>query len=240
MASPVLPPASVVIPAAGEGLRLPGPLRKSFRDLAGKPLLIRTLEAFRGLGFVREIVLVVHPEDLEGVRRRWRKALTALKVSSVLPGGPTRAHSVALGVLATSPASALVLIHDAARPLVSPAEIRAVALAARVHGAAILALPASDTVKVVSRNRVIHKTLSRNRLWLAQTPQGFRRSLIASACRRWLARGAKKAPTDDAGFLEGRHRVWVVPGSGGNLKVTTPQDLERARILWNPKPLNFV
>lgn len=229
---PPLPPATVVIPAAGEGGRLPGRVRKSWRSLGGRPLLLRNLEAFQGLGFVREIVLLVHPRDLEGARRRWGRTLAGLKVSSILPGGTSRTGSVAKGVLAASPGSALILIHDAARPLVSPAEIRAVALAAQRRGAAILALPAADTLKRVSPAGRILGTLPREGVWLAQTPQGFRRDLIVPACRRWLKR-AGKAPTDDAGLLEGRRRVWVVQGSRRNFKVTTAQDLALARVFWN-------
>ncbi len=228
-----LPPSSLVIPAAGESSRLPGRTRKSYRDLAGRPLLIRTLEAFRGLGFIREVVLLVHPRDLEGVKRRWSQVLASLKVSCILPGGSSRAHSVALGVLATSASSRLVLVHDAARPLVTSAEVRAVAAAAWSKGAAILALPALETVKRVSRNGRILNTLPRNELWLAQTPQAFRRDWIAPACKRWLQEGMRSSPTDDAALLEASRPVWVVRGSGGNLKVTTPQDLARARILWN-------
>lgn len=231
---PSLPPASVVIPAAGEGARLPGSVRKPYRSLGGRPVLIRTLEAFQGLGFVREIVLVLHPGDLERVKRRWRKALAALKVSSIVPGGSTRAESVALGVLASSPASRLVLVHDAARPLVTAGEVRAVARVAARRGAAILALPCADTVKRVARDGIILNTLDRKELWLAQTPQAFRRPLLIRACRARLKVGPVGAPTDDAGLLEGVHPVYVVPGTGGNLKISTPADLARARILWNP------
>ncbi len=228
-----LPPTSVVIPAAGESRRLPGPRRKPYLLLAGRPLLIRTLEAFRGLGFVREVVLMVHPDDLDRVKRRWSRVFAALKVSAILPGGSSRAESVALGVLATAASSRLVLTHDAARPLVTSLEVRAVAAAAWSRGAAILAVPATDTIKKVSERGIILKTLPRNELWLAQTPQGFRRSLLVRACRRWLKGGKRRSPTDDAGFLEGRQAVWVVPGTGGNLKVSTRSDLARARVLWN-------
>ena len=231
--SVALRPASLVIPAAGESVRLGGRQRKSYRDLAGRPLLIRTLEAFQSLGFVREVVLLVHPGDLDKVKRRWSRALAKLKVSCILPGGSTRAHSVALGVLATAPSSRLVLIHDAARPLVTPSEIKAVSEIAWRRGAAILALPAFETVKKVSPLGEILKTLDRKELWLAQTPQVFRRSWIHPACNHWLKNGMRSNPTDDAGFLEGSRPVWVVAGSGGNFKVTTPPDLARARILWN-------
>jgi 2-C-methyl-D-erythritol 4-phosphate cytidylyltransferase len=195
--------------------------------------MIRTLEAFKDLDFVREIVLVLHPKDLPQVERRWRKLLTALKVSVLVPGGKTRAESVALGVEASSPRSRLILVHDAARPLVSRAAVRAVAKAAALRGAAILGLPATDTVKRVSRNGKVLKTLNRNELWLAQTPQAFRRPLILEACRRYLIQGVPSAPTDDAALLEGRHPVWVVRGEGGNFKISTPQDLALARIIRN-------
>ncbi len=228
-----LPPASVVIPAAGEGIRLPGRVHKPYRDLGGRPVLIRTLEVFRGLGFVREIVLVLHPRDLPWVERRWSKLLAALKVSVLVPGGKTRAESVARGVEASSPRSHLVLIHDAARPLVSPAAVRSVAAVAALRGAAILAVPATDTVKRVNPKGKILKTLKRNELWLAQTPQAFRRSLFLEACRRFMSRGAREVPTDDAALLEGHRPVWVVPGDGGNFKISTPQDLARARIIRN-------
>ena len=237
-----LPPTSVVIPAAGEGVRLPGPVRKPWRSLAGKPVLIRTLEAFRGLGFIKEVVLLVHPDDLADVKRRWSKALTALKVSCVLPGGATRTDSVAKGVLATSETSRLVLIHDAARPLVTGAEVRAVAQAAWRGGAAILAIPATDTVKRVDSKGIIVNTLPRKELWLAQTPQGFKRALILKACRRWSSKPShlRKTPTDDAGLMETLFPVRVVAGSGGNFKLSTPADLRKARILWNSRPGNGV
>ena len=225
-----IPNASLVIPAAGESLRLPGPSRKPFRDLGGRPILIRTLEAFRGLGFIREVVLVVHPHDRGKLERHWRKRLSELKVSRLVAGGKTRAESVAFGVLATDPASRLVLVHDAARPLVTQAEVSAVAALAWRKGAAILAMPAFDTVKEVSKDGTILKTLDRNRLWLAQTPQAFRRSWILEAV---LHLDPKRPPTDDAGLLEGRRPVWVVRGKGGNFKVSTPEDLARARILGN-------
>lgn len=231
-----LPPAAVVIPAAGEGLRLPGRVRKPWRDLAGQPLVLRTLEAFRGLPFVREIVLLVHPEDMAWVKRRWSRALAALRVASIAPGGSTRARSVAIGVAATSPSCRLILVHDAARPLVTPSEIRSVAATAWRHGAAILAMPCSDTVKEVAaigtKGRIIRKTFSRNRLWLAQTPQAFRRDLLLGALIRPLK---GNGPTDDAGLLEGSFPVRVVAGTGGNFKVSSPADLARVRILWNSK-----
>lgn len=228
-----IPSASVVIPAAGLGVRLPGAVRKPYRDLAGKPVLVRTLEAFAPLGFVREVVLVVHPRDLARFARWSSRIRRALKVSAVVPGGKIRAASVAQGVLATSSLSRLVLIHDAARPLVTPAEIREVARAASRHGAAILALPCADTVKRVSKDGVILNTLDRKELWLAQTPQAFRRPLILEACRRFLRAGCPGEPTDDAALLEGRHPVRVVRGSGLNFKLSTPPDLVRARLLWN-------
>lgn len=221
-----------MIPAAGESLRLPGSARKPYRDLGGRPLLVRTLEAFQGLGFVREVVLVVHPLDRGRLERHWKKLLTALKVSRLVDGGKSRAESVAFGVLATDPGSRLVLIHDAARPLVRPSEVLAVAAAAWRRGAAILAMPVFDTVKEVSKEGRILKTFDRKRLWLAQTPQAFRRSWILEAVQKL---DLKHPPTDDAGLLEGCRPVWVVRGKGGNFKISTPEDLARARILGNFK-----
>ena len=237
-----LPPASLVLPAAGESSRLPGRVRKPFQDLCGRPVLVRTLEAFRALSFVREAVLLVHPEELVRVKRDWSRTLRALKVSWILPGGSCRAESVAIGVRATSPSSRLVLVHDAARPLVGAGEIRSVAREAALRGAAILALPASDTLKRVSASRGVAggtgwilNTCPRNGLWLAQTPQAFRRGLLIEACSRWLQSRIPREPTDEASLLEGVRRVRVLRGSGDNFKISTRGDLERARILWNSR-----
>ena len=149
----------------------------------------------------------------------------------LIPGGAERADSVRAGLSACSNAATIILIHDAARPLISVRDIDRVIAAAKRHGAAILAEPVIDTIKL-AKDFAIGRTIDRAHLWKAQTPQGFTRDLIFKAHCGKLARQA----TDDSLLAERLGaRVRVVPASGDNLKVTTPHDLEIAAWLLRRK-----
>ena len=218
-------PAYGIVVAAGRGERMGG-IDKVFAALMGRPLLAWTLGAFKQCDAIERVVVVASPQSVERVRdfcAEWRFG----KVTDVVPGGETRQDSVRAGLEAAEDA-AIVAIHDAARPLVTPDLIaRGVALA-RESGAALCAIPSRDTVKEVDGDPpVVRATPDRARIWLAQTPQVFDRALLLDAHRR-----ATSAATDDAALVEAAgHPVRVYEGSASNMKITTQEDLIIAEAL---------
>jgi len=196
---------------------------KAFVPLGGKPLFMHSLETFARLPFVKAVALVLPGAWIERARKRWGSRFDALKVVALVPGGARRQDSVRAGldVLQTP----LVLVHDAARPLIGGAAVKDVAQAAARHGAAVLAAAAVDTVKVADKRGRVLDTPNRARVWMAQTPQGFRREVLVEAYRK----AGRKDATDDCQLVERSGRpVVVVPSTGPNFKVTSREDLLRA------------
>jgi 2-C-methyl-D-erythritol 4-phosphate cytidylyltransferase/2-C-methyl-D-erythritol 2,4-cyclodiphosphate synthase len=215
-----LPPTAVVVAAAGRGARLGARRPKALVPLAGAPLFLHSVRTFAALPFVREIALVVPPEWVDRAARLCGGEFAGLRV---VAGGARRQDSVRAGLEAT--AAPLVLVHDAARPLVTAGAARDVARAAARHGAAVLAAPAVDTIKVADARRRVVSTPDRSRVWHAQTPQGFRRDVLVRAYRR----SGRAAATDDVQLVErSGGTVVIVPSRDVNFKVTTPEDLARA------------
>ncbi len=214
---------SVVLVAAGRGKRFGSRRPKQFLPLAGKPLLYWPLRVFEKTPVVREVVLVTSPLFVD-----WGRAFVRRegfrKVSVVVPGGAERADSVRAGVMAVSPYVDVVLIHDAARPLVTPDILVRVAEAARRSGAALAAWPVPDTIKdskSKSGAAFVRKTVPRAGLWLAQTPQGFRRNVADRLFRRKPPKGI----TDDVQLAEKAGvPVELIPASPENFKVTLQED----------------
>ena len=219
---------AAIIPAAGAGRRMGGRTPKQFLRLTTAPVLLVTLGHFARHPAVGSIVVVAPAAHTGRVARLVRSLARRLPVT-VVPGGPERQDSVRRGLAAVPEAADIVLVHDAVRPFVSPALITAVIDAARRHGAAICALPVRETVKRVV-DGYVESTVDRSALWAVQTPQAFRAALLREAhdkARRDAFRG-----TDEAMLVERLgHPVRVVPGSEENVKLTTPGDLRRARIL---------
>ncbi len=214
---------TVIFPAAGEGRRMKAGKNKVFMELLGKPILVRTLLRFSECPVVDDFVVVVGAEDVELVESELKK-VGGLKPLRVTAGGSERQYSVKNGLAALHPDTDIVLIHDAARPLVSVKTIEAVAEETWRSGAAIAAVRAKNTIKVVRPDRVVESTPDRANLWEVQTPQGFRRDIIEAAYRR--AEQDDFLGTDDAGLVERMGiPVRVVEGSYRNLKITTPEDL---------------
>lgn len=225
---------TAVVVAGGVGKRLKTKIRKSFVRLAGRPMLGWVLRALERSPSVREIVIVTHWRDLAAARQLARRERT-LKVAAVVPGGDSRMASVACGLKAVPARAKWVLVHDAARPLVTPQIIETTIKAARRAKAAIAAVPVVPTLKQ-ARGAWVEKTLDRNRLWAVQTPQVFERGLLEEAHRRARQVPAGRAngfsATDDAALVEAMGRpVRIVPGSERNIKVTTPEDLIVAEAL---------
>ena len=218
---------AVIIPAAGQGSRLGFKTPKTFVDLAGTPILVRTIAVFarsRRIGIIQPVL----PRAFLGAFRRrlakegWRQCLPAV------PGGRERQDSVAAGLRALPNDVDYVMIHDGARPFVTLPLIHRVLEEAQRHGAALAAIPIQDTVKRVSPHLFLAGTVDRRSLWLAQTPQAFQASLLREAYAR--ARTQPTVATDDAALVEALgHPVRVVPGSPLNLKITTREDLALSR-----------
>ena len=214
---------SVILLAAGRGERF-GPDRlKTLAPLAGRPLVLHSLLAFDAHPEVTEIVLVAPPGQDLPWRNFMLRDVAAPKLRATVPGGERRQDSVRAGLAAISADSELLLIHDAARPLVPASLIGRVLAAAREHGAAVPVLPVPDTVKRVAGGFVV-ATLAREELGLAQTPQGFRVALYREALAAADRDGV--ATADDVALVERLGRpVAAVEGAREALKVTTPEDL---------------
>jgi 2-C-methyl-D-erythritol 4-phosphate cytidylyltransferase len=213
-----------LVPAAGLGLRMGGPVRKQFLEFAGLPLLVHSLRVLQSSPVIDQIVLAVPEADLSYCRSEIVETYGFSKVVNVVAGGQERQDSVRRALAVVDERIDIVVIHDAVRPCVTDTMLRQVVEAAMADGAAIIALPMRDTVKQVGGNRFIERTIDRKPLWLAQTPQAFRRDWLQEAHRKAHAEGL--VATDDAYLLEWMGRpVRVVEGSGENIKVTRPEDL---------------
>lgn len=211
--------SSAVIVAGGSGSRMGRP--KQMLPLGAKPVLVRTVEAFLQTPEIKEIVVVTLPENRAELQKRFPGIVFA-------DPGKTRLLSVKNGFLKTSAASQLVAVHDGARPLVESAHISACLQAARQYGAAVLAVPVKDTVKVCEGG-FVQNTLDRAVLWAAQTPQCYRRPVLAEALEKF---GQEEGATDESQLVEKLGiKVRVVPSSYKNNKITTPEDLIFAEAL---------
>jgi len=215
----------VVIPAGGLGTRLGSRTPKQFLRLGPTAILAATVRHFAGRRDVVGVVVAAPAAHLTRARRVLASLAARVSVS-VVEGGVTRQESVARGLEAAPPA-AIVVVHDAVRPFISTDLIDRVVAAARVHGAAVCALPITETVKRV-RDDLVEMTIDRTDLWSVQTPQAFRTPLLREAHDK--ARRDGVIGTDDAMLVERiGAAVRVVEGLGGNVKITTPADLVRAR-----------
>lgn len=219
-----------ILPAAGLGTRMAGPQPKQFLALDGVPILIHSLRAFASAKRVTATYVAVRKAEMERVEAQIAEHGVANRVH-VVEGGEKRQESVA-NALASLPAQDddIVLVHDAVRPLIDPLTIERTIDAVIEHDAAIVGLPAVDTIKQVERTAhgaVITATIPREFIVLAQTPQGFRFGLLKQVFAEAIADGF--VGTDEASLVErAGHPVAVVHGSQVNLKITQPGDLELA------------
>lgn len=220
----------VVVVAGGSGSRVGGSELKQLRWVAGKPMLLHSLQAFQSIPEVAMVVCVL-PRQYAGDPPPWIFQSDPDRML-ISVGGKTRAESVANGLEDLPAECTTVLIHDAARPLASVAMIRRVIEEARKGHGAIAALPVVDTLKRVGPDGRIVETVSREGLWRAQTPQGFPRQLIVQAHAEAKRAGWHAEATDDAALCERLGiPVHVVRGSEKALKVTEEADFSRAELL---------
>jgi 2-C-methyl-D-erythritol 4-phosphate cytidylyltransferase len=232
----------VIIPAAGLGTRMasaPGAkgkkpaATKQFTELGGTPILIHTLRKFAASPEVSEIYIALRANEIEAFRARLEKDAKDISQKKIhlVEGGEHRQHSVANAMSSVSAGDEdIVLVHDAVRPFVTEEIIHDVIQAAHKYGAAIAGVPAVDTVKQVERTSdgaLITATLPRERVVMAQTPQGFRYAVLKKAFDEATADGF--VGTDEASLVErSGHAVAVVMGSARNIKITAPADMELA------------
>ena len=227
-----LPPAGVIIPAGGIGTRFGHAQPKQFLELAGLPILVWTCRAFCALDAIHAVVVAAPADFLQYTTDLLHNHLPARYTERlrITTGGVTRQDSVYAGLLHLPPEIELVLVHDAARPLVDAATILRCLEGAACHGAVIAAVPVKDTLKQVDGSGTIVATVDRAHLWRAQTPQAARRQLLERAFAE--ARRTGLVGTDEASLLEAAGLpVRVVAGSEYNGKITHPEDLRVAATL---------
>jgi 2-C-methyl-D-erythritol 4-phosphate cytidylyltransferase/2-C-methyl-D-erythritol 2,4-cyclodiphosphate synthase len=221
---------TAIIAAAGVGRRLGAAVPKQLLDVGGRSMLERSVSAFVSHPRVRDVVVAMPAELIAGAPA-WLSAGGSRVV--IVAGGERRQDSVANAFDAVPPDAEIILIHDAARPFVSADVISRAIDAAAAHGAAIAAMPANDTVKRV-RGTVIAETLPRESIYLAQTPQAFRRGVLHDAVA--LGR-AGAGGTDEAALAEqAGHTVHIVEGDAANVKITSTADLDAARVTTQSGP----
>jgi 2-C-methyl-D-erythritol 4-phosphate cytidylyltransferase len=224
---------AAIIPAAGLGTRMGADVPKQFHELDGMPLILFTLRRLAACGSITEFVVSTRSEDVASLETQLKAAGLAKPVR-VVKGGDTRQQSVANGLAVVDPSTEIVLVHDAVRPFVTPEQIERVIAEARSRGAAILGIPAIDTIKEVKRASlpadvaVISATIPREKIVLAQTPQAFSYPLLRDAFHKAMQDGV--IASDEAAIVERfGHDVFVVLGSERNLKITRPADMDLAR-----------
>lgn len=214
---------SVIFPAAGQGKRMQAGINKVLLTLGGEPILTRTLKTFSAVEEVGELIVVVAADEVTAVERQLQK-VAGLKPFQVVAGGSERQYSIYNGLQRVADTADVVLVHDAARPLVTTKTIQAVIDGARAKGGAIAAVPAKNTIKVVDKAGLVESTPPRSTLWEVQTPQGFRKDILLKANEQALQDNF--LGTDDASLVERIGApVAVVKSDYRNIKVTTPEDL---------------
>ncbi len=224
---------TAIILAAGRGRRMESEIPKQFLPLGSEPLIVRTIRVFEDCPDVDRIFLVTGDEYLAYCRDEIVKAYGFTKVADVIEGGGERWESVqkALAVCRNSENPGgqddIVMIHDGARPFVRQESLLRVLEAARECGAAALAVPSRDTIKIADEEGYVIETPRRSQVWAMQTPQVFRLGLIFEANEKLLAEGGMQDITDDAMIVErsGLARVRLIEGTYDNIKITTPEDM---------------
>lgn len=219
----------LMIPAAGSGKRLGFSSPKALVELAGDPILVHTLRHFAELDLIDDAIVLVPPVE----RAQFEDAIARAFGDGgirIVDGGSERQHSVANGLEVLDPSTEIVVIHDAARPFVDASAIQASIDAAKIHGAATVAISCADTILQGDGDAMLVDTPDRSRLWACQTPQTFQRDVICDA--HAAAKSDDNVYTDDATMVRAMGvSVKIVNGSPNNFKITTPEDLAYAEYL---------
>ena len=210
-----------IIPAAGRGKRIGASVPKQFLEIQGRPLLHHTLMVFASCKLIDYVVLVMPPTDVDEMGEDWLNKYEIVR--KVVVGGEQRQDSVYNGFSSLEKGTDIVVVHDGVRPFTTPQMITATVEAAQQHGAAITAIPVSDTVKQAA-DGFVKQTVSRDGLWRVQTPQAFQCGLLQQAFKK--AKKDSYYGTDEGSLVEYLgERVKIVPGSELNIKITRKEDL---------------
>lgn len=225
---------AAIIPAGGAGRRMGGQTPKQYLPLAGLPLLVHTLRVFRDSPLIDQILLAVPEGDLARVRDEIVGPFGLADRVRLLAGGAERQDSVRNALALVRDDQEIVLVHDGVRPCLAPALIARAVAAAVADGAAVVGLPVKDTIKETTAEGWIVRTVPREALWAAQTPQAFRREILLAAYERAAAEGFYG--TDDAALVERLGvPVRMIGGADQNIKVTTPADLAYAAAIFQER-----
>lgn len=215
---------TAIIPAAGIGVRMGGTIKKQFLELGNMPVIAHTVMKFQTAGIINSICLVAPPDTVEYCKSEVVERYKFTKVAEVVAGGKERQDSVYNGLMRVNPESDIIAVHDGVRPFVTEDIIGEAIITAAKYGAAVAGIPEKDTVKEVSEELIIGRTLNRRLLWRIQTPQVFRRDIIENAFK--MAKDDGYYGTDEASLVERTGcPVRVVRGSDFNIKITTPEEL---------------
>ena len=212
---------AAILVAAGSSARMKsGGASKTMMEIGGEPVLSRTLRAFENTACISKIVIVARACDFDAIQKA---SAFVTKPLTITEGGKERQDSVSNGAALCGDAE-YIAVHDAARPFITPEEIETVCADAEKYGAATLAVPVKDTIKVAAADGTVCATPERSTLRAIQTPQVFRLSLYKEAL--CLAKNAGKQYTDDCQLIEAAGgKVYLTPGDYKNIKITTPEDL---------------
>jgi len=227
--------SAAVIVSAGKGNRLAGETKKQFLPLAGRPILCHTLDRFETCSSIDLIHLVVGQDDMGYTLKNIVEAYGYRKISKIVPGGKVRQESVKNGIDSLPHEVNIVVIHDGVRPFVTHQMIEESIRSVRQAKAVVVAMPVKETIKTARPDRTVLKTLDRESLWQVQTPQTFQADVIRKAYQRAAEEGFWG--TDDASLVERIGiKVYILPGSYDNIKITTPEDLLLANLLVQLRP----
>lgn len=231
---------TAIVLAAGSGKRMGGKIQKQFLELNGKPVVCHCLEVFQNSSLIDEILLVTGTDQIPYCQEEIVKKYGYSKVSSITAGGAERYLSVWNGLQAMSDGDGYVFIHDGARPFVTETILQRAYEAVLEYQACVVGMPVKDTIKIADEEKFASVTPQRSLVWMIQTPQVFSVPLIKEAYGKMIAQGRTDA-TDDAMVVEAMtsHKVKLVEGSYSNIKLTTPEDLKLAAVLFDEIPLPF-
>ncbi len=226
---------TAIVLAAGQGRRMGGNVSKQYLELAGKPIIYYTLEAFQNSPLIDSIVLVTGPEQMAWCKEELVHKYNLTKVDTITTGGSERYISVWNGLqvieddMTQADREGIVFIHDGVRPFIDEGILSRTMEAAYLYGACVAAMPVKETIKIADENGFVESTPARNRVWGIQTPQVFDFRLAYGAYQAAMESG-RTDMTDDAMIVESFTdvKVKLVEGSYENIKITTPEDLEIA------------
>lgn len=222
---------TAIILAAGKGKRMQSDIPKQYLEINGKMILYYTLKQFQESSFIDEIIIVVGEGEKDFCKEKIIDKYGLKKVTEVVVGGKERYHSVYNGLQKVSRETEYIFIHDGARPFITQEILERAWISVKKYKACVVGMPTKDTIKIANENQQIKATPDRSKVWLVHTPQVFEKKLIQTAYEKIMS-CEDDTITDDAMVVEKtmQHPIQLIEGSYKNIKITTPEDLELAKI----------